>query len=68
MWNKGQLREGLVKYHQDVQSGKIKHDGNKARNGGWRSSAATLKGCAPDQTLQVIRDFAGRLRRTPSFD
>jgi len=47
MWNKGQLREGLVKYDQDVQSGKIKHDGNKARNGGWPLERRNLERMCP---------------------
>ena len=42
--------------------------GTRHGTAGGRSSAATLKGCAPDQTLQVIKDFAGRLGRTPSYD
>ena len=65
---KGQLREGLVKYDQDVQSGKIKHDGNKARTAGGRSSAATLKGCAPTRRCRSLTTSLGGWDGTPSCD
>ena len=68
----GKLPDHLVEYNRKVQSGEIKHPGNKGKNGdkrgSWTLEKRNKEGLCPDQVLEKIRELADKLGRVPGED
>ena len=58
----------LDEYNKKVQSGAIKHVGNKRREGSLPLEKRNKLGLCPDQVLEKIKELADDMGRTPSED